>query len=719
MASVGNLVIGVIAQTDDFERAMGRVSNQLNRFGGKVERAGRAITTGISLPAAAAAGSLIMATRQSALFADEIDKAAIRTGLSRVALQELRFAGDQVGVSFEGIQSAVAMFTRNIPQFEKGTGEGAQALRGLGVSLRDASGQLRPMSKLVPEVISKLSAMTNETERNVLATQIFGRGAMELVPMLAAGAGEIDRLRQRARELGLVMSEDSVKDFAKFKDSMEELEAVTAGLGRNVATALLPVIRDQLLPFVQNSLVPAIQRATLWFASWDESHKKLALGALAAAVALGPLVVAMGSVIKVGALLVAGLGSLVGLLAPGGLLVASALFVAGRWKEIWEGTQTIFESVVVDTIQASADWARGLWRWLVVAGSDIGQAVVDTWAEVVTYLKGHLEYWVAAGQWAVNAWVTLAEDMGRVALALADSVGATFAAMIQVVKVWLVDRWATIAQAFVNIYTAMLRGMLGPIQALAAWLPILAKGLGSGFVSAVQAALAKVGGLSLAWDSLKMSGDRLSVALGGIGRAGIAELGKVNDATLTLRQSFNVLVQSADGLVDQINSSWGKLSGMTAITANAMADSFYQFFTEGHLNVGEFVDAVLQELERLAARVAAMTILSAIGIPVPGFGGLFGGMFASGGTLPPGEWGIAGEEGPELIRGGRTGMTVAPLAWAGAGAGAGGGNITMNVGPITVTANGVQDPRRLADQVGKLIIKRIRGLGELDFRRPA
>jgi hypothetical protein len=40
--------------------------------------------------------------------------------------------------------------------------------------------------------------------------------------------------------------------------------------------------------------------------------------------------------------------------------------------------------------------------------------------------------------------------------------------------------------------------------------------------------------------------------------------------------------------------------------------------------------------------------------------GLFGGKFADGGYLAPGRWGVAGERGPEVIYGGRTGVTVQP-----------------------------------------------------------
>jgi tape measure domain-containing protein len=54
--------------------------------------------------------------------------------------------------------------------------------------------------------------------------------------------------------------------------------------------------------------------------------------------------------------------------------------------------------------------------------------------------------------------------------------------------------------------------------------------------------------------------------------------------------------------------------------------------------------------------------------PIAGTGGIG---YAKGGYLPPGQWGMAGEEGPEPIYGGKTGMTVIPNK-------ARGGNVTIN-----------------------------------------
>lgn len=51
-----------------------------------------------------------------------------------------------------------------------------------------------------------------------------------------------------------------------------------------------------------------------------------------------------------------------------------------------------------------------------------------------------------------------------------------------------------------------------------------------------------------------------------------------------------------------------------------------------------------------------------VGDAVKGIQAIFGGFFADGGYLGPGQWGIAGENGPEPIFGGKTGLTVYPAS---------------------------------------------------------
>lgn len=63
-------------------------------------------------------------------------------------------------------------------------------------------------------------------------------------------------------------------------------------------------------------------------------------------------------------------------------------------------------------------------------------------------------------------------------------------------------------------------------------------------------------------------------------------------------------------------------------------------------------------------------------------GTIFAGLFADGGFIPPGQWGIAGERGPEPVFGGSTGATVVPFGKGGA---------VIKAGDVVVNVDGRAD----------------------------
>lgn len=101
----------------------------------------------------------------------------------------------------------------------------------------------------------------------------------------------------------------------------------------------------------------------------------------------------------------------------------------------------------------------------------------------------------------------------------------------------------------------------------------------------------------------------------------------------------------------------------TASTMGGMAASLAQ----GKASFQDFAKSIIIEIGRM---IAKMLILKAFGA---GFGGSFAtgfvGGFAGGGFIPPGKFGVTGEEGPELTFGGRAGVSVIPAAAAAAGVG--------------------------------------------------
>lgn len=133
--------------------------------------------------------------------------------------------------------------------------------------------------------------------------------------------------------------------------------------------------------------------------------------------------------------------------------------------------------------------------------------------------------------------------------------------------------------------------------------------------------------------------------------------------------------------------------------------------------VKEFFQAMVQMEIRYAA-FSALTGMGFLGgggrsIPagLPGFAGGFANGFE--GTVNGPTLFLAGEAGPESVS--ITPMAKSPSSAAQVSTTA--GSQSVSIGDIHV--HGVQDPKKFADMVGQEIITRIRGRGELDFRRTA
>lgn len=153
-----------------------------------------------------------------------------------------------------------------------------------------------------------------------------------------------------------------------------------------------------------------------------------------------------------------------------------------------------------------------------------------------------------------------------------------------------------------------------------------------------------------------------------------------------------------------------------------MEDALVDFVKTGKLDFKSLVNSIIADLARIVIRQQITgplagwmngllsgggSVNAAGGSAGAGFGtgaGYgnqdFGGFFAKGGTLQPGQWGIAGENGPEPIFAGARPLHVTPN-----GGGASVINITINaaVGNIASKSDVVDGMRTVANQiVGKL-----------------
>lgn len=227
------------------ERAGGKASLGLSSLG---ERA-RMLTTGMrtlggALVGAAAVGGLATLIDRSISAADAIGKTADKLGVGIEALQELRFAAQLAGVQQQTLDMGLQRFTRRVAEAAKGTGEAKQALTDMGIALRDQHGNIRRSEDLLNDVAEAFKRTEDPAERLRLAFKLFDSEGVAMVNMLVGGADALEATRRHARDLGIVLEEDLVRNAEKARDQLDTLgKVVSANLTRAMLD-LAPAIAD-------------------------------------------------------------------------------------------------------------------------------------------------------------------------------------------------------------------------------------------------------------------------------------------------------------------------------------------------------------------------------------------------------------------------------------------------------------------------------------------
>jgi len=186
------------------------------------------------------------AVKSSLSFADSIDKAAKAAGVGAEFLQELRFAGEQLGVSNQQVDEGFRRFTRRLGEFvNSGGGPAKKAIEDLGVSITDVQGNFRGTEAVFDDFVAKLQGMSSDAERSAYAAQLFGDDAgPKLALLLNEGAEGIEAYRRELREMGGVLSDDVIASAVSAQDQLAKLSTVMRAQFSTALVELAPLLEN-------------------------------------------------------------------------------------------------------------------------------------------------------------------------------------------------------------------------------------------------------------------------------------------------------------------------------------------------------------------------------------------------------------------------------------------------------------------------------------------
>lgn len=221
---------------------------------------------------------------KSAQAADELNTLSRNLGISVEELQKMQYASDFVDVSMEQMAGSMSKLTKQM-------GSNSKVFEELGINIYNTDGTMRDATEVWYESLDALSKIENETERDKVAMELFGKSAMDLSGIIDDGGAGLRAYGEEAEDMGLILSQDAVDGANRFNDAVDKLKA-TAGasfmeMGATLAETLAPALE---------LIVEEVSKVLQWFSDLDGQTQTLILTILAVVASISPLAAAFSNI---------------------------------------------------------------------------------------------------------------------------------------------------------------------------------------------------------------------------------------------------------------------------------------------------------------------------------------------------------------------------------------------------------------------------------------
>lgn len=249
MIDLAKLKVTIETDAEKAKAEIKSVGETAEKQESKFSKFGSALKTGAMVGVAgvtALATGLTAMANSASETALEIDRLSQTTGMTTKAYQEWDYIMKQNGFSMEQASGDFAALGEKALDAANGVGEGAELFSMLGVTVTDTSGKLKSQEQIFNETITALQGMENATERNAIASALLGTTGEELVPVLNMTASEVDNMKNKANELGLVMSGESIEAGTKFKQSIDTVKSSFTAVVMEIGIQFMPILQKLL-----------------------------------------------------------------------------------------------------------------------------------------------------------------------------------------------------------------------------------------------------------------------------------------------------------------------------------------------------------------------------------------------------------------------------------------------------------------------------------------
>jgi len=277
-----------------------------------------ALLAGVGAAIIGAAGGVFAFVASTTEAADALTDMNAETGISVEAIQELGFAAMMSGSSAEAMTASLSGLSKVAGDAARGLGRGRKAFDDLGISVKDASGNVKTADVLFNDLRESFARLGTDkaTQKSIIASLGLDPSTLQL---LNATSEEIGTLVEKSRALGIVTTEQAEK-AAAFQDSLDTAKFAVSALSQQIAI----------------NLAPSMQGITDGFVEFLIANKDLIknglqyLGEVITATAgfivrMTPLVLGLGSAFIVAKLATGGFAAILGFVTSPVVLITAAI----------------------------------------------------------------------------------------------------------------------------------------------------------------------------------------------------------------------------------------------------------------------------------------------------------------------------------------------------------------------------------------------------------
>lgn len=240
-AVIGALRVDLGLNSAQFQAGLKNAQKGLGDFG-------KAVGKGLGIVAVAAAGAataLGVAVKGAIDHADELSKASQKIGVSVEALSRLEYAAQLSDVSLEQLTGGLGKFSKAIVEAATNSKSGpASVFSALGISIKDAAGNLRDNDQIFADVADKLSRMEDGALKTSLAMQLFGKSGADLIPLLNSGRDGLAAMADESDRVGATISTKTARAAETFNDTLTRIGSILGGVVNKVMEAALPALQS-------------------------------------------------------------------------------------------------------------------------------------------------------------------------------------------------------------------------------------------------------------------------------------------------------------------------------------------------------------------------------------------------------------------------------------------------------------------------------------------